>query len=143
MELKNQVCNLEQAKKLVELKLGVISTFSWVLPTKMSEPEPSTLKNTRDLQPETLPNCLPALTVAELGALLPSIVHLEEEDYYLQGTIGNRQGDFFHIWFQSSLDNVEWEIFPAIEEDTEAEARAAALIWLIENRFLDPLSLSL
>lgn len=142
MKLEKQVCSFTQAKKLAELSLCVDSLFNWKLTTEGSESISEVVfSQTEKIVPADL---LPALTVAELGLLLPSVVQYDEdEDYYLQGSIGNREGEFYYIWFQSSLDNVEWELFPSIEKDTEAEARAEALIWLIENGYVDPKTLTL
>ena len=128
MKLENQICTLNQAIKLKNLEVPQKSLFFWEVSGKRSE-----IKQAAEVD---ISKSFSAFNVAELGLLLPCLVPLEEEDYYLQGTIGNREGEFYYIWFQSSIDNVEWELFPAIEKDTEAEARAEALIWLLENDFL-------
>ena len=138
MKKEDQVCTLVQARKLVELDVKLSTLFYWVVGN--DEPRLVSSDQVRDAMDVEK---YPAPTVAELGMLLPWQISLEDEDLYLQGTIGNRQGEFYYIWFQSSIDNVEWELFPAIERDTEAEARAEALIWLIENEFAKPAALVL
>lgn len=138
MKLEDQVCSFTQAQKLVALGLDVCSYFLWQkndnLPAIVVSEEQNGPKNS---------SCYPALTVAELGVLLPAEISVDDEDLYLQSTIGNRKGEFHYLWFQFGVDNAEWDLFPAIEQDTEALARADALIWLIENNYLNPAELKL
>ncbi len=137
MKVEDQVCTIEQAKRFVELGIRLQTYFQWEVPDNAdrSESETCALSITSSAMKKNI-NTYPAPSAAELGELLPAVVSLEEEDLFIQGSLGNRRGEFHYIWFQSSLDNVEWELFPAIEKDTEAEARAEALIWLIENEFV-------
>jgi hypothetical protein len=139
MKLEKQVCSFMQAKKLSDLGLKAVTYFYWV---KGENEEPTLIPCPAN--PETIRKKIyPAPTVAELGILLPAEITYEDEDLYLQGTMGNRPGEFYYIWFQFATDNAEWELFPAIEEDTEAEARAEALIWLMENGIVKPENLNL
>ena len=143
MKLEDQVCTFEQSLKLAELGVALPTTFYWSAKGK-DRSDPAAFKLTiKEENDETADTCYSAFTTAELGILLPYELNLEDEDLYIQGTIGNRRGEFYYIWFQSSLDNVEWELFPAIERDTEAQARADALIWLIENEFVRVADLSI
>lgn len=137
MKAERQVCTIHQARRLVELGAFPKTYFQWEasINRQSGELEDVCLVVT-EIEPSSAKTRFPAPTVAELGELLPSVVGLEDEDYYIQGSLGKRKGEFHYIWFQSSLDNVEWELFPAVEKDTEAEARAEALIWLIENKFI-------
>ncbi|MBU2513458.1 hypothetical protein KJ966_19120 [bacterium] len=137
MKIENQVCSVDQAKRLVELGIRLQTFFQWELPvnTKRSDPDVFSLSVVSSIPGKKVIS-YPAPSVAELGELLPTVISLEEEDLFIQGSLGKRRGEFHYIWFQSSLDNVEWELFPAIEKDTEAEARAEALIWLIENDYV-------
>jgi len=144
MRIEDQVCTFEQAEKLVELGVSLKTVYSWKdgSDQKGEKPAPKLMLSSK-CHDRNNSRIYPAPTVAELGILLPTEINLEEEDLYLQGTIGNRQGEFYYIWFQSSLDNVEWELFPAIEEDTEAGARSESLIWLIENDYINAADLKL
>ena len=135
MKLDEQVCSYSQAKKLAQLGFTSTTQFYWITSESFGKTDP-VLVSVQDQQTSAEGSFYAAPTVAELGILLPTEISHEDELYYLQGTIGNRQGEFYYIWFQSSLDNAEWELFPSIEKDTEAEARAEALIWLIENDFV-------
>ncbi len=144
MKKEDQVCTFEQAKKLSELGVDLPTLFCWHSTGQyQSNEDQFVLVLTDELKGSNDSVCYPAPTVAELGTLIPYEISLEDEDLYLQGTIGNRQGDFYYIWFQSSIDNVEWELFPAIERETEAEARAEALIWLIDNEFIKTADMAL
>jgi hypothetical protein len=134
MKIEDQVCSFKQAKKLAELGIDLPTMYRWQVDQSRGDGESS---------PKLVLSDYPAPTVAELGLLLPTVINLDEEDLYLQGTIGNRRGEFYYIWFQSSLSNGEWEIFPSIEQETEAMARADALIWLIENDYVDVAELAL
>ncbi len=142
MRLEEQVCSMEQAKKLVDLGLQLSTCYYWLEQGNVGM-ETQTLLSESDITSIADAHFYPAPTVAELGILLPTEITDEDEDYYLQGSIGDRRGEFFYIWFQSALDNIEWELFPAIEKDTEAEARAEALIWLLENGMVKPENLRL
>lgn len=143
MKLEDQVCTFNQAVKLAELGVNLSSAFYWIAEGK-GQSDPAKFKlAVKEEDHDSADTCYPAFTTAELGILLPYELNLEDEDLYIQGTIGNRRGEFYYIWFQSSLDNVEWELFPAIEKDTEAQARADALIWLIENDFVSTADLAI
>ncbi len=128
MKIEKQVCTIDQAKKLADLGVKQDAFFKWVVTGNSTDLLiSSSVENMESYS---------AFSVAELGVLLPSVIHLEDDDYYLHGSIGNREDEFYYIWFLSSFENVEWETFPAIEKDTEAEARAESLIWLLENKYL-------
>ncbi len=143
MKLEEQVCTFDQSVKLAELGVNLTTAFYWVA-NGNGQGDPVKIRlGLKEDGHQTAESCYPAYTTAELGILLPYELNLEEEDLYIQGTIGNRRGEFYYIWFQSSLDNVEWELFPAIEKDTEAQARADALIWLIENNYVSVADLTI
>jgi hypothetical protein len=144
MKIEDQVCSFKQAKKLAELGIDLPTMYRWQVDQSRGDGEssPKLVLSAKSGKKDSAKD-YPAPTVAELGLLLPTVINLDEEDLYLQGTIGNRRGEFYYIWFQSSLSNGEWEIFPSIEQETEAMARADALIWLIENDYVDVAELAL
>lgn len=144
MKVEEQVCSVTQSKQLSQLGVTATPSFYWkecAIPTKDKPSFQLVLAD--QLEHKGSERYFPAYSVAELGLLLPAEITHEDEDLYLQGNIGNRKGEFFHIWFQSSIDNAEWDLFPAIEQDTEALARADALIWLLENSYINPSHLQL
>ncbi len=135
MNLEQQVCSLELAKRLKELGVKQVSLFAWV---------------GKRLQYGSLDDCHPcnwesycghyrfevwasAFTVAELGERLSERVHKKAEDYYLMLWKGN------NIWFLNyryydigTLTDI-YLVKESIFADTEADARAKMLICLLEN----------
>lgn len=114
MRLENQVCTLEQAKKLKALGIEQKATFYYY------NNELNLLRTYSD-HGYLVVNSVAAFTVAELGLILP---------------------DQFSSWKYQSSDGERWDC--AAEENryyshlieyckTEAEARAAMLIYLLEN----------
>lgn len=144
MELKNQVCTLEQAKRLSELGISEGSNFyyyqcmyreeekgkidcgSWEFCAK-----PSYHKNSE--------SHYPAFTVAELGVMLPAGMQKR-----------GRKDEF--VWFYNGFDTDEryfnsglnstksryWTKKIINATKTEAQARAEMLIHLLENKLITP-----
>lgn len=128
MNLENQVCSLELAKKLRELGIKQKSLWSWTLSCDMGS-------TAQDIQEGIMRICLhnaasksnnienySAFTVAELGEMLSKY--------------GKRA---FATWKTSE----DWYCFDINERDfkqyadTEANARAKMLIHLIENKLVE------
>ena len=130
MNLEDQVCALELAKRLKELGVKQDSYFYWVRKIFSNDPP---------VDPWIIQDCIDthafenisAFTVAELGELLPP-------------------GIESHVGFNGSPNNITWGCnnqnmhgYKTCEEgakhshieyaDTEADARAKMLIYLIEN----------
>lgn len=130
MRLEDQVCTFEQAKELVELELHLESF--WIYKHRDEIRESS---NFIRIQREYM---WPTYTVAELGVLLPSNITVSSVKYY-QDTkkidLENRFQCFYHKALHDSfgpdgfVPHRDWY-------QAEAEARAAALIWLIENGYV-------
>lgn len=124
MELKNQVCGLESAKKLKELRVKQDSLWYY---RNIIVLEHTIAHAHDDCRIEK--NEYSAFTVAELGELLPSPLNTEKETYYL----------FYHqalthnVYYKSIDGN---ELPAQIIEETEAEARARMLIYLLENKLI-------
>ena len=122
MKIKDQICSFEQAKKLLELGVKLNTLWSYWTPDGYENEKIVVYQ--ADLYEHPY---YPAPTVAEFGVLL---------------------GDFqvgFHWWdiklyyVQLFLDGILMEC----RKETEAQARAEALIWLIENRYIKPEDLKL
>jgi hypothetical protein len=133
MKTKDQVCSLEQAKKLVELGVVLDTTLLWyktndgweLIPGKT----PSCKFNKKNFERFKF---YPALNVAELGVLLPYDERFGAAWY----SGANERGEIYcHIY-----NDAEEQVFHA---KTEAQARADALIWLIEKGFRNPKDLKL
>ena len=75
-----------------------------------------------------------APTVRELGEWLPVEVEIEGNCYHLKFS-QSLDNDNYIYWYEDSNDNT-LDNFYAIA-DTEANARAKILIWLIENGYIN------
>ena len=123
MKLQDQVCTLDQAKKLVEFGVGCNSHFCY-WNNKLTETEKA--KSSYKKHNMEMIKCFPAYTVAELGVLL--IYCINDVNIYIDKTA---DGEY---WKQVELFNG-----PKLGKlfKTEAQARAEALIWLLENKYLN------
>lgn len=137
MTLENQVCSLELAKKLFDLEVAQESLFCWeeyeygtheewkIIPTSEATPA----------------NYFSAFTVAELGEMLPK--------GYVSG-ISFYEDESKHAichWYQVDTSGA---LIPELEENvnikaptgeffkanTEADARAKMLVYLLENKLI-------
>lgn len=125
MELKKQVCSLEHAKRLKELGVKQESLFwwhdgcsTWVLP------------HVKDRDCYCIGKTYAAFTVTELGELLPEEIEVEEVSRFLKTAPGiGRQ------WYVEYCNSST--CFPHFSADTEADARAKMLIYLLKNKLLN------
>lgn len=113
MQLEKQVCSLELAKKLKELGVKQESHFRWyhasLIPWNVVTSHGFSNEEARERSPS-------AFTVAELGELLGS----NFETFF-----GGR------LWYVTmAASGKQWEA------ETEADARANALIYLLENKLI-------
>ena len=107
MNLKNQVCTLEQSKILYKLGLRLTTIWYWDL-----DHDKPVLNFRRD-------NAISAYNVAELGVILNEY---EIHKFYVEG-----QYNLFH----------KGEMLPFLAfGKNEAEARTNALIWLIREDYI-------
>lgn len=113
MKLENQVTNLELAKKLKELGVEQESLFYW----KQEAIHYWQKLDTKDL---AAPSCYSAFTVAELGEILP---------YWCFSTKQEKGG--YSCMADYPKWNCGWQ-----NADTEADARAKMLIYLLENKLM-------
>lgn len=130
MKLEDQVCTFEQAKIFEKLGVNAKSLFVWVK-------DRQTHQNTLSFGVEVLPadkfNGLKAYTVAELGILLGKfrVVRIKQHG----------EGDpYFRL---ESLDFTITNYIPIFGELTEAQARAECLIYLINQKLINPKTLTL
>jgi len=137
MKLENQVCSLELAKKLKELGVKQESLFYWceykdqfVIPIKT---KPYVIFGNRKWKKELL---ISAFTVAELGEMLPHRIpnHQKVNPYsFIDVDFYKNPSGFYQGWINNSRVTS-----CVIMSDTEANARAKMLIYLIENNLLVP-----
>ncbi len=124
MKLENQVCSLTLAQRLKELGVKQESLFYWAKweskPTSKKWGVVSKLRHSYDgREPE---HYVSAFTVAELGEML--LNHRNIRHRFVNAGEGKR-------WVTS---NDERNYFA----DTEADARARMLIYLLENNLITP-----
>lgn len=124
MNIEQQVCSLELAKRLKELGVKQESLFYWFrnIGLRFYPAQKETIKHFN------LKYSTSAYTVAELGEMLP--VKINEYDLFIK---------------KFCYDNkVEWSIgyngnhiLCSCNTDTEANARAKMLIYLLENKLIE------
>jgi hypothetical protein len=130
MELQQQVCSLDLAKRLKELGVEQESIFWWCgdvsldfLPQPMTKKEISSYNQVEFCEPG-----VSAFTVAELGEMLPKRLH--------QSNLTITRG----VWWEVCYDEATVDTLGGYKglqtADTEADARAKMLIYLIENKLL-------
>ena len=162
MKIKDQVANFELSKKLFELGFKSSHIFSWkefcnddyfgkkiTFKTIYFKPEDWRYGKIVYLEDgdghyfsddEYIINEYPAYTVAELGELLPREIEHNKNDwsraYYITFSYLSPIEDRFSepsVWYEDNDLYGEDMILHGSGGDTEADARAQMLIWLIEN----------
>lgn len=145
MKLEQQVCSLELAKRLKELGVKQESLFYWVdlnFGGKRGDlkPYPMFYQNQRpwddgDLYSEYW--LASAFTAAELGLLLPGTITRQEHFVEPYDLTCQRLGEGWYVFYQTVHD------FAVLNGDegmrnaqSEADARAELLIYLIENKLI-------
>lgn len=119
MEIIKQVCGLELSKKLKGLGCKQESLFYWTRPFDGKRHYKHILdyKESMCWDEDCKHNPISAFTVAELGEMLNEYIFFEGR------TIGNK-------WLFSFGDQ------QAVYGETEVEARAKMLIYLLENKLI-------
>ena len=143
MKLEDQVTNLELSKKLKELGVKQESLFYWVymrlsgakIETKEGyslwyEDDLKHLNEQIGIKIQDVPKdeIYSAFTVAELGEMLPDETRSEKAQH-----IQSREPQ----WIVEPSEGSDFEdIGQSFIDDTEANARAKMLIYLIENKLV-------
>jgi hypothetical protein len=134
MELPKQVCSLELAKRLKELEVKQESAFYWCKPDDTPDMRyPNWILNFGEIT--SINRSLPwlyisAFTVTELGDMLPTIIGGKT---LKTGKMYDDSWAVYYELFPQQPNTVRIEDQVA---DTEADARAKMLIYLIENRLI-------
>lgn len=170
MNIQDQVCTLEQAKRLKELGVGYYpnhhiptarayqqSLFYWCedfyIDGNTEKPywrlEINGDGRNSFRTPNYYDNYLSAFTVAELGEMLPEWLHKSDKEYrliqwknidvdYLEDTPDEEKMLGYHLCYQvgSKFQMRIPEFNTKLFAPTEAQARAAMLIFLLENDLL-------
>lgn len=136
MKIEDQVCTEEQARDLQKLGVRLETVYSWSKQVSYFDGKEfvnyllrlTKEKNCCDLE------FIPAPTVAELGVLLGGWL------YHIRVDIGLCDNDET-TGFCKFCFAFEGEYFQYFK--TEAQTRAEALIWLLENEYIKPGDLKL
>lgn len=133
MKLENQVCSLELAKKLKELGAKQESAFYWGETSGLITEEEyldfeDFASSIGKPQGTRVERHFPAYTATELGEMLP--LHVE-----IKGSL---------LWFETRSNHKKnWVVAYCDDDDcvaehseTEADARALMLIYLLENNLI-------
>jgi len=127
--LEQQVTSLEPSKRLKELKCQQDSVYYWTWAEWNGKTEWVLIPRERAIKLNK--EIFSAFTVAELGEMLPARI---KKDF-----------DCWHYLHTTKLENTkDWIIeysfllhSDEIRENTEADARAKMLIYLIENKLVE------
>ena len=130
LKLEQQVCSLELAKRLKELNVKQESFFIWKQCINKQLacyqiPTVSTHKNV-DNDDEIIAS---AFTASELGEMLPDRIKIEG-DSLLSWLVCEKLGDAYWVKYYRHMGDCTLREYA----DTEADARAKMLIYLLENK---------
>jgi hypothetical protein len=145
MNLSEQVCSLELAKKLLTIGVKQNSYFSWLKLTGQYEVWPTNYLNNRECA---------AFTIAELLYLLPRMVDTKQDEPFntyrfkmemMILTETNNLDDLKRVYsvnyecdtFRFSDLPIGKQLTSNIWDDNPANALAKMLIYLIENKLIE------
>jgi hypothetical protein len=138
MKLEQQVVSLQLAKKLKKLGVKQESLIHWQLFHGYGDAADKwELRHFSDFRqssadPEYETS---AFTVAELGEFLPLMVHKDGKEYR-RTFRSNRGNHSVEYWFPYEGKH-DYRLDPGnLKAETEADARAKMLIYLLENKLL-------
>lgn len=145
MNLENQVCSLESARKLKELGVKQESLFYWQTRTFARPNETPNLVyiSNRSFRDTLVHDS--AFTVAELGDLALKESNIVWKIFFHRVSDGSSPTGWEHMIYSSSNDLgfCAPADFPDFINHTEAEARAKCLIYIIEKGLVDVKKISI
>lgn len=131
MKLENQVCSLEQAKRLKELGIRQDNEFYWVFDKHVcGEQTKVTYRWDIGFEDEDFRPNWSAFTVAELGVMLPT--HIDEDKVAIN-MVDYEEGIRLEMEHQPGQWYYCYAGFKVTFAETEAQSRAALLIHLLES----------
>ena len=139
MNIEQQVCSPELSDKIRKLGGEEESFFRWELQfggevINLIYPNLCICPHfdTQDVR-----EYYPAYTAAELGEMLPESIKIELNRYDLVTGVNNtKRGNEWWVGYYDEFERQEEKI--VIQEKTEANARAKMLIYLLENKLIEP-----
>ena len=132
MKIENQVCTVEQAKRLSELGIKMNSFLYWKKSCLIKNIDKWIIINSEDSNINEKED-YSAYSVSELDSMLPSTI----DDIKL--TQWKIQDNNFGIQYRYMMEEpIKYKTFPdrSIFADTEAKVRAELLILIIENKYV-------
>ena len=135
MPLEKQVCSLELAKKLKELGQKQESLFYWYSLDTADTPQTFDISygNNTTMFGVPIQEKIFAFTVAELGEMLPEeISDMREQEYWV-----NMSRGMGGCWVAGYRKNGTEGVYFLHSAETEADARAKMLIYLLENNLIE------
>lgn len=131
MTLEKKVTSLDLSKRLKELGVKQESLFYWSFYKDQSQvlyPQQEVFKESWKLDP----NYCSAFTVAELGEMLPDKIRPENQwDHYILYSMKNTSDGEWVVRYE-----INKTVWCATAGDTETNARAKMLIYLLENKLI-------
>lgn len=128
MKLEEQVTSLELSKKLKELGVKQESLYEWSREHGRKDFE---LHAYERIGEEDETEFISAYTVAELKSFFPQIIGKDGVHYRLKIVYSIN----WEFYYSHGINIVS---FIASIKDTDADAFASFLLYLLENRFIDP-----
>lgn len=133
MNIKKQVCTLKQAEKFIDLQIDVKSLFVYcIVSASIDGSKMEILPTTFDLKIPDLATTFvaPAFTSAELGVMLL----LENDLIFSETKYNEHQGEWETLIHERDSEYESgFKLIYTGEGETEAESKADALIWMLEN----------
>lgn len=127
MKLEDQVCSLELSKKLKEL--GLNQDTYWYWGNLATQDDFQLLPHHAGIGIST--KTFAAFTVAELGEMLPSVITDKNEGFVLDQAKSRQIVGGYALLYRN-----HGNILHSIVADTEANARAKMLCYLLENKLI-------
>lgn len=126
MKIEKQVCTLEQAKELFELQIDAVPFFMWHIGGVTGEWIIIDTQHSNITSED-----FSAFTSAELGMMLL----VEDDDHFTSTAYNEHLGEWqtFVCKRPEDEDATDFDNLYIGEGDTEAEAKADALIWMLKN----------
>ena len=132
MKIKKQVCSLKLAQQLKELNVKQESLWYY----RILAMHPNGYRIVCRKPTATEEFIYSAFTVAELGILLPETINQNDDDspYFLNC---HKSPDYKKMRYQVRYGKAIDKNCVSVCDDTEANARAKMLIYLLENKLLE------
>ena len=137
MKLEQQVATFEQSKKLKELGVEIDSYFWWCDYGKKGSTDYIIESKLPEICRQNI-GTYPAPTAEEIAELLPGQIKIEGNLYeYCQEKVCKRY-DMSYVCIEDNLEHLNI----IKHADTLTQALASMLIWLIENKHINPKELN-